>query len=76
MDLTSCTFYTSVGYINCPDCVHLGRTMEILRMWGLVEAYRKIAIPSKYNFNEPFVTSFGPEGKLLSAWVRLQILCY
>jgi hypothetical protein len=50
--------------------------MEILRMWGLVEAYRKIAIPSKYNFNEPFVTSFAPGGKRIADWVRLQILCY
>jgi hypothetical protein len=76
MDLTSCTFYTSVGYINWPDRVYLGRTMEIFRMWGLVEAYRKIAIPSKHNFNEIFVTSFAPGGKRLSGWVRLQILCY
>lgn len=49
---------------------YTGRSMEILRMWGLVDSFRSMGVPPHHNLDSHFVTSFGPDGEKLTSWVR------
>jgi hypothetical protein len=52
------------------------RSMEILRMMGIADEYRaqKGAVDENSACDSLFYTSCGPGGKLVTSWVRVEIL--
>ena len=45
------------------------RSMEILRMMGLCDGYRKRAVPDTYRMDSIFATGMGPGSKKIASWV-------
>jgi len=51
------------------------RSMEILRMLGICDAYRALSVPEQYNLDSHFSTGMGPGAVKIASWVSDTYLC-